>query len=57
MASYIPENKVNPKETIPAEGEYRDQYALREKQEKTPNADGSVTNGAYRYADQRATYV
>ena len=57
FAFYIPENKVNPKETIPAEGEYRDQYALREKQEKTPNADGSVTNGAYRYADQRATYV
>ena len=57
FAFYIPENKVNPKETIPAEGEYRDQYALREKQEKTTNADGSVTNGAYRYADQRATYV
>ena len=57
FAFYIPENKVNPKGTIPAEGEYHDQYTLREKQEKTSNADGSVTNGAYRYADQRATYV
>lgn len=57
FAFYVPENKVNPRKTIPAVGTYAGQYALREKQEKMPNSDGSVTNGAYEYADERATHV
>ena len=57
FAFYIPENKVNAKKTIPATGTYAEQYALREKQEKTNNGDGTETNGAYEYADERATSV
>ena len=57
FAFYTPENKINPREAIPAEGTFAAQYALREKQKKTPNPDGSETNGDYQYADQRATYV
>ena len=57
FACYIPENKVDARKAIPATGTYAEQYALREKQEKTPNNDGTVTNGAYEYADERATFV
>ena len=57
FAFYIPENKVDVRKAIPATGTYAEQYALREKQEKTPNNDGTVTNGAYEYADERATFV
>ncbi len=57
FAFYVPENKVNPRKPIPPTGTYAEQYALREKQEKTPNGDGTVTNGAYEYADERATHV
>ena len=57
FAFYSMENKVPALKEIPTLGEYNERYALREKQLKAGNSDGTVTNGAFEYADQRATYV
>lgn len=58
FAFYMLENKVSPRQLIPAIGTPAEQYANRERQEKNP-IDGSdkVSNGAFIYAPATGTYV
>ena len=57
FAFYAMENKITAKDIIPNTGTYNEQYAQREKQIKADNGDGTVTNGLFEYAQERATYV
>lgn len=57
FAFYLLENKVSAKEEIPNAGSYTDQYALREKKDKTDNGNGTVSNGDFRYAPKTGSYV
>lgn len=58
FAFYMLENRVSPRQQIPAVGSTEVRYAMREKQEKTP-VEGSdkVTNGAWVFAPATGTYV
>lgn len=57
FAFYSMEHILTPKTQIPIIGTYDEQYALREKQDKTPGQGISVINGNFTYAPLAGTYV